>query len=179
MIKINMGCGWRNFGKDWIHIDGGAYEHLDHKSMTTLPFKDNEVDLIYSSHVVEYFDREQVESLLKEWHRVLKPGGTLRVAVPDFSKMAELYTLGEYEVDSFLGLLYGKMKMESDTIYHKTVYDFKSLSTVLQSSGFKNCRLYDWRETEHSQFDDHSQAYLPHMQKETGTLMSLNVECEK
>ena len=31
MIKINMGCGWRKFGEDWIHIDGGDYDHLDSK----------------------------------------------------------------------------------------------------------------------------------------------------
>ena len=36
-----------------------------------------------------------------------------------------------------------------------------------------------WRETEHSQFDDHSQAYVPHMDKENGVLISLNVECNK
>ena len=40
-------------------------------------------------------------------------------------------------------------------------------------------RLTYWEETEHAQFDDHSQAYLPHMDKENGTLMSLNVECIK
>ena len=45
--------------------------------------------------------------------------------------------------------------------------------------GFKNVERYDWRETEHAEFDDHSQAYLPHMDKENGTLISLNVECTK
>ena len=33
MIKINLGCGWRNFGKDWHHIDGGSYDHLDSNDM--------------------------------------------------------------------------------------------------------------------------------------------------
>ena len=45
--------------------------------------------------------------------------------------------------------------------------------------GFKDIKRYDWRETEHAEFDDHSQAYLPHMDKENGTLISLNVECTK
>ena len=39
--------------------------------------------------------------------------------------------------------------------------------------------FWDWRKTEHSQFDDHSQAYLPKMNKEHGTLISLNVEAIK
>ena len=49
----------------------------------------------------------------------------------------------------------------------------------LKSIGFKNVIKYDWRKTEHAMFDDHSQAYIPHMDKETGILMSLNIECYK
>jgi hypothetical protein len=43
----------------------------------------------------------------------------------------------------------------------------------------RNVVEYDWRKTEHSKFDDHSQAYIPHMDKDHGTLISLNVECTK
>ena len=43
----------------------------------------------------------------------------------------------------------------------------------------KDYKWYDWEQTEHSKFDDHSQAYIPHMDKENGTLISLNVECIK
>ena len=57
MIKINLGCGWRNFGKDWYHIDGGDYSHLDSHDILNLPFDNGTVDLIYASHVIEYFDR--------------------------------------------------------------------------------------------------------------------------
>ena len=82
MVKINMGCGWRNFGSEWTHIDGGNYDHLDSHSITHLNYEDNTVDLIYASHVLEYFDREEVSEVLEEWYRVLKPGGILRLAVP-------------------------------------------------------------------------------------------------
>ena len=61
----------------------------------------------------------------------------------------------------------------------KTTYDFDSLENILISCGFRDCRIYDWRETEHSHFDDHSQAYIPHMDKDNGVLISLNVECNK
>ena len=180
MIKINMGCGWRDFGSEWIHIDSGDYDHIDYTSITDLnQFEENSVDLIYASHVVEYFDREEVVPLLSEWKRVLKPSGVLRIAVPNFKNICTLYTSGMYPADSFIGLLYGKMPMGEQTIYHKTTYDFDSLKKVLESSGYKNTRSYDWRKTSHSQFDDHSQAYLPHMDKDNGTLMSLNVECAK
>lgn len=175
-----MGCGWRDFGSDWVHIDAGDYPHLDHKSITNLKdFEDNSVDLIYASHVIEYFDRIEVIDLLSEWRRVLKPNGILRLAVPNFKVLSRLYLDGVIKLDNCLGPLYGKMPMDDITIYHKTTYDFDSLENILVSCGFRDCRTYDWRETEHSHFDDHSQAYVPHMDKENGVLISLNVECNK
>ena len=180
MIKINMGCGWRNFGKDWVHIDGGDYEHIDYHDVTKLDqFETNSVDLIYASHLIEYFDRVEVMELLSEWRRVLKKDGILRIAVPNFSELSKLYVQKKVPLKNVLGPLYGRMKMTDDTIFHKTTYDFNDLQTVLESAGFKNVKLYDWRNTEHAQFDDHSQAYYPHMDKENGTLVSLNVECVK
>ena len=69
--------------------------------------------------------------------------------------------------------------MGDKKIYHKTVYDEYSLKRLLFENGFRNIDLYDWKDTDHSHIDDHSQAYLPHMDKENGTLISLNVECTK
>ena len=71
------------------------------------------------------------------------------------------------------------MTMGENIIYHKTAYDYESLKTLLQDCHFSDIREYDWRGTEHAEFDDHSQAYLPHMDKENGVLISLNVECNK
>jgi hypothetical protein len=82
-------------------------------------------------------------------------------------------------LDKILGPLYGRMEINGKYIYHKTVYDFVSLKKVLEEAGFKNVRKYDWRKTIHKDYDDHSQAYYPHMQKETGILISLNVEATK
>lgn len=179
MLKINLGCGWRNFGEDWVHIDGGDYDHLESKDICNLPYEDNSVDLIYASHVIEYFDRDQIGHLFNGWHRKLRKGGILRVAVPDFSSMSRLYQDGKFSLNSFLGPLYGKMEMQDSLIYHKTVYDYTSLENLLYASGYGEVTTWDWRETEHSHFDDHSQAYVPHMDKENGTLISLNVEATK
>tara|TARA_R100000808_G_C2147823_1_gene155852 strand:+ start:322 stop:858 length:537 start_codon:yes stop_codon:yes gene_type:complete len=178
-MKINMACGWRNFGPDWVHIDGGDYDHLDYHCITSLQMEDETADLIYASHVLEYFDREEALKVLGEWKRVLRPGATLRVAVPDFGALIGLYQNGTLALDNMLGPLYGKMPMGSQTIYHKTAYDYESLNKLLTECGFRDIKLYDWRKTEHAHFDDHSQAYIPHMDKDSGTLVSLNVECVK
>ena len=178
-VKVNLGCGWRDFGKDWHHVDGGDYEHLNSKDIFNLPFDDNSVDLIYASHVIEYFDREEIVSVLELWKAKLKSGGKLRLAVPNFEVMSKLYSEGHYVLDSFLGPLYGRMEMDGQTIYHKTAYDWNSLNNVLLQAGYSDIARWDWRQTEHSQYDDHSQAYIPHMDKENGILISLNVECVK
>ena len=178
-MRFNIGCGWRDFGKDWIHIDGGDYDHLDSDDIFIKEYESNSADLIYSSHFIEYLDSEEVIPLLERWKEVLKPNGVLRLAVPNFEVYANLYSSGEYPLDNFLGVLYGKMPMGDETIYHKTVYDFHSLKSLLKNIGMKEIKKYNWEETSHSEFDDHSQAYLPHMDKENGTSMSLNVECKK
>jgi len=178
-MKFNIGCGHRNFGKEWIHIDGENYDHIDSSDIFIKDYQDNSAELIYASHLIEYFDREEVVPLLKRWKNVLISNGVLRLAVPDFKVYSKLYSDKQYPLNSFLGPLYGKMPMGDKTIYHKTTYDYASLATLLKEIGMRNVKKFNWEETEHAQFDDHSQAYLPHMDKGNGVLMSLNVECIK
>jgi len=177
-MKLHLGCGARYF-PGWKHFDASDYPHLTGHSIINLPYADNSVDIIYSSHTIEYFDREEVKNLLLEWNRVLKSHGILRLAVPDFESMAKLYFSGMWSLDNFLGPLYGKIKSGDTIIYHKTVYDYISLKNLLENIGFKNVRYWDWRQVDHGIYDDCSQAYLPKMDKENGTLISLNLECEK
>ena len=108
-IKLNLGCWTRDFGSDWIHIDGGDFPHLDSHDIVNLPYEDNSVDLIYASHVFEYFDREEGLDVLKKWNSKLKEGGVLRIAVPDFEEMARLYVEKSVPLQKFLGPLFGKM----------------------------------------------------------------------
>lgn len=181
-MKLNLGCWKRNI-PGFIHIDQADFPHIDYKtSIDKLPmFEDNTIDLIYCSHALEYFDRQQAKEVLKEWGRVLRFGGVLRVAVPDFEAMINVYK--KYgDLNKILGPLYGRMEIltpETTIIYHKTVYDFLSLTELLQSSGFGEVHRYDWQETIHKDYDDHSQAYIPHMDKENGLLISLNIEAIK
>lgn len=55
----------------------------------------------------------------------------------------------------------------------------KAVNTSWIGAGFKDVRRYDWRQTEHKDYDDFSQAYIPHMDKENGLLISLNIEATK
>ena len=171
MKKVHLGC-WHRYIPGFIHVDLCDYPHIDYQSsIDNLPFFDTEsVDLIYCSHALEYFDRHEARSVLVEWHRILKPGGTLRLAVPDFSALIKVYQ-STGDLDKIIGPLFGRMQIETPTgsqmLYHKTVYDQQSLSILLLQCGFANIEPWNWRTTEHAQIDDHTQAYLPHMQKDT------------
>ena len=143
-------------------------------------FESGAAELIYASHMLEYLDRFEARRVLEEWKRVLCPDGLLRLAVPDFEALAEIY-FREKRLDMILGPLYGRMEIAGTptVIYHKTVYDFESLRHLLEEAGFRDVRRYDWRETIHRNVDDHSQSYIPHMDKDHGKLISLNVESRK
>lgn len=182
-IKAHLGC-WHRFIPGFVHVDLCDLPHIDHKSgIDRLPFfADASVALIYCSHALEYFDREQAREVLKEWHRVLAPGGILRLAVPDFAALIQVYQRSG-ELARVLGPLYGKMRISTPegerTLYHKTTYDEASLGALLQDCGFVEPQRWDWRATEHAHIDDHSQAYYPHMQKDSGILVSLNLQARK
>ncbi|MBN1688255.1 MAG: methyltransferase domain-containing protein [Candidatus Omnitrophica bacterium] len=182
-LQLHLGCGKR-YIPGFIHVDEDDYPHIDHRhDICTLPmFRDRSADLIYACHVLEYFDRQEVVGVLKEWHRVLKPGGILRLAVPDFEALTQVYG-DTHDLSLILGPLYGRMATKSPAgdkvIYHRTVYDFTQLKQLLESTGFTDVKRYDWRQTLHKDYDDFSQAYIPHMDKENGLLISLNVECVK
>ena len=79
-MKLHLGC-WHRYIPGFIHIDLCDFSHIDYKrSIDDLSiFKENSVTLIYSSHSFEYFDRERGIMVLKEWLRVLKPGGSFVV----------------------------------------------------------------------------------------------------
>ena len=181
-MKLHLGSGSR-YLKGYLHVDIADYEHIDIKSsvdkLSTID--DDTVDEIYASHVLEYYDRHEVESVLNEWKRVLKKDGVLRIAVPNFETLIEVYQETD-EIEKILGPLYGKWNLtDGSFIYHKTVYDKKSLTELLERIGFFDIKLWDWREVfkNNPDYDDHSQAYFPHMDKENGIHVSLNIQCKK
>ena len=176
-MKLHLGCGSK-YIPGWTHVDVVDYPHIDIRhSIDNLPMIANEtVDVIYACHVLEHFMRREVGRVLVEWHRIIRPGGVLRVAVPDFDELIDLYK-DTGDLSHIIGPLFGRQ----DYLYnfHYMVYDYKTLSRVLCEAGFLDVRVYDWRKTEHAFLDDFSQSYWPHMDKEKGTLLSLNVEATK
>lgn len=176
-MKLHLGCGDK-YIIGYVHIDIFDGEHIDYqKDIRDLGFlKNGSVDEIYACHVLEHFGRHEVREVLTEWVRVLKPGGYIRLAVPDFEASVKHYN--EYkDVNVLMGLIVGGQRDEYD--FHKSVFDFGSLKLLMEQCGLGQVNRYDWRAVEHSDVDDYAQSYLPHMDKESGLLMSLNVVAQK
>lgn len=180
MLKLHIGCGMRHI-PGYVHVDIMDAPHIDHRcSVDKLhPFADGSASLIYASHILEHFGRNEVEAVLKEWHRVLAPNGVLRIAVPDFAAVVDLYEQEGLQdgKSGLVGLVCGGQRDEYD--FHKIIFDEPFLAYLLTKTGFSNIRHWNWRNTEHTHVDDFSQAHLPHMDKQNGRLMSLNLEATK
>jgi len=89
---LNVGCG-AHYHSGWCNIDlvSNAPEVIKYDIRSGLPFRDNSFDAAYHSHVLEHLTPEQGEALIKECYRVLKPGGILRIVVPDLEQISRIY----------------------------------------------------------------------------------------
>jgi predicted SAM-dependent methyltransferase len=89
---LNIGCG-RRYHRDWVNLDLDSSDPdvIRHDVTAGVPFESAEFDVVYHSHILEHLKPEQGEELIAECFRVLKPGGVLRVVVPDLERIARLY----------------------------------------------------------------------------------------
>jgi len=89
---LNLGCGSR-YHPDWINIDIAPQgpEVIQHDLSRGIPLPDASCDVVYHAAVLEHMRRSDAVAFLVECHRVLKPGGIVRVGVPDLEKICQLY----------------------------------------------------------------------------------------
>lgn len=89
---LNIGCGKR-WHPAWTNLDmvTNSVDVIRHDLTRPLPFPANHFDLVYHSHVLEHFSREDGSRLIAECVRVLRSQGVLRVVVPDLEKLVRSY----------------------------------------------------------------------------------------
>ncbi len=113
-----------------------------------LPFDDNSMEVVYSSHMFEHLDRAVAINFLRESRRMLVDGGILRIAVPDLARKARAYSESG-DADVFVESL--NMSHDSSSALrervvdrvvgfrqHRWMYDATSLSHLLESNGFSS-----------------------------------------
>ncbi|MFA6971367.1 MAG: methyltransferase domain-containing protein [Gallionella sp.] len=136
-MKLNLGCGDMLLG-GFTNIDlynPKADVRCDVKS---LPFEDESVELIYSSHVIEHFHFFEIWDVLLEWKRVLKKGGILEIETPDL--LASCKRFVEASEQERIGLLYAHFFScpWEDGQWHKFLFTESQLRWTLDKLGFKN-----------------------------------------
>ena len=131
-MRLNLGAGS-------TEIEG--FEPRDVKkgdSIFPLQEEDESVEEIRASHVLEHFSHRDVVSVVRHWVSKLSPGGLLRIAVPDFEKIATDYLAGkEFKVQEFV---FGSHVDEAD--FHGCGFDAEVLTELMLDSGLE--RLHRW-----------------------------------
>jgi predicted SAM-dependent methyltransferase len=94
MKYLNLGCGSHySTEKEWTNLDFISFGEgvIAHNLLSGIPFENNSFDLVYHSHVLEHFSKQDGENFIMECLRVLRPNGVLRIAIPDLEQIAKLY----------------------------------------------------------------------------------------
>lgn len=136
LIRLNLGCG--NILLDgFINVDlynPSADVEMD---IAHLTYPDNYADLIYSCHTLEHFHFHDGINVLKEWYRVLKPGGIISIETPDFlascKKFIESDTMQQINMYSHF---FAKPWVQGET--HLFLYTETQLRWSLEQTGFIN-----------------------------------------
>jgi predicted SAM-dependent methyltransferase len=140
-IRLHLGCGSVNHPA-FINVDIEPEPHVHFvRAIDDLsPFRTGTVDLVYASHCLEHFSHRDVPRVLREWHRVLRPGGTLRLSVPDFDRLLSIYRASSNDLNAILGILMGGQ--DSRYNFHKTAFNRAYLENLLRETGFRATALW-------------------------------------
>ena len=133
---LNLGSRTRSV-ESFANMDIDAHPGVDFVGDVSdlSRFSDGSIPEIFASHILEHFPHTKTLDVLKEWFRVIEPGGKLHVAVPDFERAAELYlSLGLSDwVNRFL-----MGDQEYKTAYHYNLFDEGKLTKLLKEAGFSD-----------------------------------------
>jgi len=127
-VKLNIGAGR-------MPLEG--YLNLDTETCI-FPLNYTDLDEIRSSHVVEHFDCFTSVDVICQWVSCLKPGGILKLAVPDFDDLVRRIRMGE--VLDYEGIIMGGQVDEYD--YHKSIWTYTKLKTIMEGAGLTDIRTW-------------------------------------
>jgi predicted SAM-dependent methyltransferase len=172
-VYIHIGCG-DVASPEFINVDARPAPHVHYiRDATDLSvFGKGYADLIYACHVLEHIRHTELKKTLWEWRRILKPGGILRLSVPDFDKLVGIYRHCGQDIDSILGPLMGGQEHEYNV--HYSVFTEGYLTRILREAGFTEVRPWDPKTAQHHNFRDWADSNI--MRNGRSFPVSLNLE---
>jgi len=109
-----------------------------------VPLPGSSADFIFTSHMLHHLYRDEAARLLADAFRVLKPGGTIRVAVPNLEYIFSLYQHGERE--RALEFFFYTSKARNQLSRRRYQYDFELLGRMLAGAGYAQIRRCAFRQ---------------------------------
>lgn len=143
-VKLHLGCGWNRL-EGWVNIDlVGGKTDLVWDLRKPLPFSQASVDAVFLEHVFEHMTYSETLAVLAHIKQVLKPGGVLRVGVPDAGMYARWYAsdaqgLKEVRWGRATAMLALREVFQEHA--HVTAYDAETLILVLEAGGFPGAKV--------------------------------------
>lgn len=140
-MRLNVGCGGRRIpgytGVDAVQRPAAEIIARADK----IPLADNSVEEIMAIHLIEHVHAWEAPDLLREWFRLLVPGGLLVLELPDIVKccrnIADDYKLaGKHPDQAGMWGLYGDPREKDKFMAHKWGYCFGTLKPIVQEVGF-------------------------------------------
>jgi predicted SAM-dependent methyltransferase len=143
-LHLHLGCGPR-YLPGFVNIDANPLRKIDIwlDVRCGLPFANQSVESIYSTHMIEHLYPDELEELLRECARVLKPAGGLRLVVPSLRSAVFAYQENrrEWFCDSFPRHFDSVGGRFSNFVFcdgqHRAAFDFGYLEEVLSKTGFR------------------------------------------
>mgnify|MGYP001217405953 FL=1 len=140
-VGLHLGCGYR-YWDGWVNIDSGNYKVDVSADCRTLAFPDDHADAIAAIALLEHFYLWEAEAALKEWYRVLKPGGKIILELPCMDKVFSYIAdclVGKKEPAHNLSWwpLWGNPTKCDPGMMHKWGYTAFDLHKLLEKVGFK------------------------------------------
>lgn len=153
LVKLHIGGRIRTPGWTSFDIAPGLEVDMVGDCRDLSRFEDDSVDEIYASHILEHLSyRNEIVPALKEWRRVLLPGGLVKISVPDFETLCRLFVrpdLGPHERGEVIRMVFGGQMDEHD--FHRAGLTFELMSVLLDMAGFTGTkrvqRLGDFNDT--------------------------------
>ncbi len=151
--RLNWGCGG-SAEPGWINSDQGEYAGVDIVAdiRRGLPLESDSIDYAVSIHALPEVPYSDLVPVLEELRRVLRPGGFLRLALPDLEKGFEAYRRGDRDYflvpDDDMKTLGGKLIVQLIWYgYSRTLFVRDFIEELLRKAGFKDIRHVRYRET--------------------------------
>jgi len=176
-ILLHIGCGKIN-SPEFINVDAQPYAHVHivTSDIGHLPdFADGTVDLVYMCHILEHVKGSELKEVLLEMKRVLKEGGVLRLSVPDFDRLVEVYNASGKDIKAISQQLMGGQDHQYNI--HYSIFNHQRLSELLREVGFREVVPWDPDNCGHHNFKDRASRKITVQGKQYP--ISLNLEAVK